>query len=94
MINVIGCPLNTGFSTLEDNWEPSIFPNPTKDKITIEVTEPDLVQLKLFSTIGECLYSESFIHHTSLHLVKFPKGVYFLELKTKDKQIIKKVIRE
>lgn len=44
----------------------TIFPNPTKDKVLIQAS--DIQSVQLFNTMGQCLYSENFGHATQIEL--------------------------
>lgn len=75
------------FTALEESVNPkliSVYPNPTKDKITIEFEEDETPELcTLFDMQGRELKSvvpQSF--KTELDISSFSKGVYLLEIKS------------
>ncbi|MBK9984583.1 MAG: T9SS type A sorting domain-containing protein [Saprospiraceae bacterium] len=88
----------TATETLKDETGISIFPNPTKDKLQIQLPEDTSlpVQWVLFDEMGIQQMNGTLIRsNTILDLEIIPAGVYFLELDLKnDFRRILKVINE
>ena len=64
----------------------SIYPNPTRDWIEIGIPEgfrPE--KIKIYSTSGRLYQSEAYSGRISV--ANLPDGIYFLELKDKDKRV-------
>jgi PKD repeat protein len=78
----------------------SIYPNPANTTVTIEwlnATSGDRYEIDLFNTIGQLIYSSQEIMHGDhvikhIDLAEFPAAVYFLELKTDQNFMRKKLI--
>ena len=76
-----------------------IYPNPTSATLNIEFSvlySLDL-ELEISNTIGQSIFKEilsSCIGKSKkkINLNKFPKGIYFLKLNTKEGTINKKII--
>lgn len=68
----------------------NLYPNPTKDKFTIEVSE-DLTSLHLFDLSGKKIKSYN-PQAKQFEVSSIAKGVYFLELKSTEKIAVIKVI--
>ncbi|MFN8354008.1 MAG: T9SS type A sorting domain-containing protein [Spirosomataceae bacterium] len=76
------------------------YPNPSSDKVTIELTldEPAKAQLRMtdFSgrTVGEWKLDEETTHHTAEISVKeFKAGLYLLNAEAGTKRAVKKIVR-
>ena len=77
----------------------SVYPNPTTGalKLTIETFgETQNLELKVFSLIGQEMYSErlspfSGLKQVSLDLSQFPKGLYMVEITNGEKSKMKRV---
>lgn len=74
-----------------------VYPNPTKDLITIHAQEDSAFDLVVYNQLGQAIYSANFTGRThSFNLKKMPAGVYLVELlntKTEEKYI-EKVIKK
>jgi len=71
----------------------SIYPNPAKDKINIELlANVKEVKYVLTNSTGNILRSSSFRNKTTLDLSAFSKGVYFLKIIAEDGVETKKII--
>jgi len=77
-----------------------IFPNPTKDEITIEfeVMEGSDAELTVTGTNGEKIFSQTFdkagSYKEKIKLKKAIKGIYIVNLNQKGRSISKKIILE
>ena len=78
-----------------------LFPNPFKGLINIQFinTQKCNLELKIFNSIGESIYKESTINHsgeyrTSVNLERYPKSIYFMQIKTDNGVIYKKIISQ
>jgi hypothetical protein len=77
----------------------SVYPNPTSGSLTLTMEtfgETQALQLKVYSLIGQEMYSEALspfngVKQVSLDLSKFPKGIYMVEVSSGDKSRIKRV---
>ena len=82
--------ITTNLSDLNSN-DVSLFPNPTKDIITISSSVKP-IKIELIDVNGK-LISES---HTSetIDLTELSEGIYFVKIFTATNCIVKKVIKE
>jgi len=63
----------------------SIFPNPTKGKVYIRLSQTDFVTISIFDITGQLILSESFTGTKSvIDLSSFETGIYFIKLKGKN----------
>ncbi len=71
-----------------------IVPNPTSGKIVISGRE-DIgdARISVYSVSGQPLMVNH-SNHGVVDIAKLPKGVYFLEIRTEEGRIVKKIIRE
>jgi hypothetical protein len=77
----------------------NVYPNPTSGALTLTMEtfgETQALQLKVYSLIGQEMYSESIspfagVKQVSLDLTRFPKGIYMVEVSNGDKSKMKRV---
>jgi len=86
-----------GIKSFSGSLDINIFPNPTEDKFTVEfytnygtseIKVINLVNEVVFETQTEILCGKSL----TVNLNNIPAGIYFLKLKTAEKEIVKKII--
>jgi hypothetical protein len=68
----------------------TVYPNPTTGKIIINSL--DIYNIKILNIQGELVIESEGKHEVDL--TDYPKGIYIIELYTKNKKTIKKVILE
>lgn len=71
----------------------SVFPNPTSDKIIVN-TDLNNCNYELVDVKGSVITSDNFNYNTEIDLSKNAKGIYFLNLKSQNEIITKKIIIE
>lgn len=77
----------------------TVYPNPTSGALTLTMEtfgETQALQLKVYSLIGQEMYTESIspfagLKQISLDLSKFPKGIYMVEVSNGEKSKMKRV---
>ena len=77
----------------------TVYPNPTSGAVTITIetlSETSDLQMKVYSLIGQEMYSESFTPFNgtkkfTLDLTRFPKGIYMVEISDGEKSRMKRV---
>ena len=77
--------INNSINSIEANSWLKIYPNPTKDFISIELNEQtnEEIQIKLYSVNGQLMKSEmSKTSKIDLDIRNLDSGLYFLELKS------------
>lgn len=85
-----GC--SVGINDFNNQWKVSVYPNPTHGIIELE-SERDF-NTSLYNTNGTLLLSKnSFREKNQLDLSFLTTGIYILKLNSKDKQIIKRIIK-
>ena len=68
------------------------FPNPTTGKFLIK-TQEKIEKIKIYNALGEIII-KSDISDSEIDLTKQPAGIYFLSARTKDKIILRKILKE
>lgn len=91
------CPskLYTKDSKLKDDvTNINILPNPVKD--TFQIQSGDAVQnIKIFDSLGRLLLSQNFDKTISkIDISSYPQGVYIAKIKTKTREISKKIVKD
>jgi hypothetical protein len=71
-----------------------IYPNPTKDKLSIESNSNDIQSINIVNLIGQSLYTAVISGNATIDVSSFPKGVYFLRLNTNKETVVKKFVKE
>lgn len=91
-------PANESLSLpkLITNTTISIYPNPTKNLITIEgVDKLEITEIKIFDLFGKCILSSNEkSEKTTIDLSSLPIGTYILEITMNQKIIRQKIIKE
>ena len=72
-------------STISD--EVRVFPNRTSDVIFIEGIEQTRHRLQIVSSAGEILHDTYVVRNQRIDLSRYPDGIYFVSLRSKDNQI-------
>ncbi len=71
-----------------------VFPSPSSDYIKINSSKNELILARLLDVNGKEITNFNFFGSKEFNMSEFSKGIYFLELKTNDGSIVKKVILE
>jgi hypothetical protein len=79
--------------------KPRIYPNPTTDRLTIEVTsnQSETILFDLFNTEGQLVYSNKLdskigINRHILNTNSSPKGFYILKIKQNNSIVVEKIV--
>ena len=80
--------------TQKDDLKVRIFPVPATYSLTIESEENIITNLTLRDNNGQLILEDKFNTRTSLSLDGFAKGIYYLTLRTDDRELTKKVVVE
>lgn len=94
------CPLsnfgiNSSINEINKNINLELYPNPTKENLTIETNSNTNQSLEIINIVGQTIYTSTFSKKTTIDVSRFPKGVYILKIINKDKEsIVKKFIKE
>ena len=74
-----------------------IFPNPNKGTFNIHFSKAtDKFDMEIFNEIGDVVLKEKYQgpEARSVNISNYPKGIYFLKIKTDEKVFIKKIIKQ
>lgn len=86
-----------GSSVGEDTFPGiTIYPNPTKGLIYLEMKNQQDTQVSLLDMTGKMLLTKNITDHLShieIDTSPFPAGIYFLRINTAEKTIVKKIHR-
>ncbi|MBL4650583.1 MAG: T9SS type A sorting domain-containing protein [Aureispira sp.] len=88
------CPTTININKVATSSTIKIFPNPTKDNLTIETGSNQQTVLNVYSIQGQLLFTKSFREQTTLDLGEYPKGVYLLKFENDSEQIVKRFIKK
>lgn len=77
----------------------SIFPNPTQDKLTIDLGDISLKDpiLSIYDLTGKIVYSENLaasINTKELNIKSFATGVYFVKIQNDQQTFVQKLVKE
>ena len=71
-----------------------VYPIPASDKLIIESKSSNLTDLTLLDVMGKLVFSDKFTGTTQIDLTQISKGIYYLNLKTTEGKLTKKIIVE
>ncbi|MBL4668513.1 MAG: T9SS type A sorting domain-containing protein [Flavobacteriales bacterium] len=76
-----------------DDLSIQLFPNPTKKHLTIE-SAFSIENIRIHNVIGDAVYYSSNInqHKVVIDLRGFPQGVYFVQISTNSRRVVKKIV--
>ena len=78
-----------------ENIEINIYPNPFRDKVTINHTINTSIQLEIYNTLGGILAKKELDKNIKeINLEEFPQGIYFVKIIFDNKFLVKKLIKE
>ena len=74
----------------------SLFPNPTRDLITIKSTTEKIKQVDLLNLVGETLQTQkvNFSNSTQVNLQTYAPGFYFVKITGEKYTVVNRVVRE
>ncbi len=78
----------------EENINVVIYPNPTESEITVESTENELIDIKIFNTLGQEVTNETYVidhdsNHTTIDLSTLEEGIYLIKTKHTNNKVHK-----
>lgn len=70
-----------------------LWPNPSSDKVNIEVLNVEKYDMALYNAVGQKIYTQSNITGLSeINVSNYASGIYFVEVKVEGKTLRKKII--
>jgi len=91
-----GGTLNTTDNTSTLNWE--IYPNPTKDYLTIEGVSEGITQISLIDNLGRKIYTlenkQAGLVSENIDISTLENGIYFLKISNSENQLTKKIVKQ
>ncbi len=72
----------------------SIYPNPTKEILTIETNLNTQQKLEIINLIGQTVYTNSINKKATVNTSAFAKGVYILKLSSDKETVVRKFVKE
>lgn len=85
---------SAGINNIElANFEVTVYPNPTEDKINILLTleEADLI---VYNAVGMIIYNKKVSNGDQISLRDVQSGVYFFEFITRENKIVKRIVKK
>ncbi len=87
------CPLGINQITFNAN-EVNVFPNPFNDKVTI-VSDGEKHTVYAYNTLGSLVFETVFeTEKTEIDLSSLPKGIYYLQIKSANNSVTKKITKQ
>jgi hypothetical protein len=93
-INIFGTTA-TGISEIQNGNSVSVYPNPAKEILNIELGTLNLekVQIRMLNTLGQVLLTEKPItHNSTFNIQHFPSGLYFVQISAEGFTSTKKIV--
>ena len=69
----------------------NIFPNPSKNTITLEGLPNNMLDITIYNTLGETALKAS---NSTINISSLPTGVYLLKVKMNDQMVVKRFVKE
>jgi len=88
------CYLPLGISEVINNNGIYIYPNPSKDNITIETNSYKEQRLEILNLIGQTVYTIYINKKAVINTSAFAKGVYILKLSSDKETVVRKFVKE
>ena len=82
----------TGINETESDNLFLIYPNPTNGFFQIKSDKLRMMNVEIYNVYGEKIYSSIINNHLSLINLNVPNGVYFVEVKSENGTVTKKII--
>lgn len=93
IIDMDSCTVGVGFNSFASE-QISIYPNPSRDLISIQIGETGEYTLKISSVNGQFVMEREFVGRTlQLDLSPVKEGVYFITIRSKDHVATRKIIK-
>ena len=90
------CAKTLGESLIEGTGFFKVYPNPVSDNITV-YTNLGISEINIYNILGVNVYNETAALNNSrldINVSDFNEGVYFIKVKTEDKEIVKRFIKK
>ena len=90
------CTKTLGESLIEGTGFFKVYPNPVSDNITV-YTNLGISEVNIYNILGVNVYNETAALNNSrldINVSDFNEGVYFIKVKTEDKEIVKRFIKK
>ena len=71
-----------------------VYPNPTKDNLTIETNFNTEQKLEILNLIGQTIYSSIINKKAKINTSAFAKGVYIIKLISDNETVVKRFVKE
>jgi len=83
-------------SIVEPNTlEITLYPNPSRNNINIVTTEADNATMQIINNLGQIVMQQSLTQNTTqVDISGLKSGIYFVNIKTKDGSVTKKIMKE
>lgn len=92
-LNVVNTNTQTGITQYNTTTDINVYPNPTSGVINLQMTTFENVQIKIYNAYAGCIYQNSITSSNfQIDLSSQANGVYFMQIKTGESIINKKLI--
>lgn len=82
----------TGIAEAVDKLNISIFPNPTKDELTITFFQFQTGELEIYNSVGEKICTQHITASNKLQTSNWHEGIYFIRITTGEKIVTGKFV--
>lgn len=93
-----GCPATTDINNIDFDSYVSVYPTPTKGTVSVDISAVDFgdVNVKIYNVMGQVI-TQSTNNSSAVSEMKFDlssqtDGMYFVEVRSGDNKVVKKVI--
>ena len=83
-----------GINVNEANNNLSIYPNPTKENLTIETNSNTQQRIEIINLIGQTIYTNIINKKATINTSAFANGLYILKLSSDKETVVRKFVKE
>lgn len=82
----------SGIAEAVDKLNISVYPNPTKDELTITLSQFQKAKLEIYNSIGEKIYTQHITVSNKLQTSNWHEGIYFIRITSGEKIVTGKFV--
>ena len=91
---VFNVDYTTDIISLENDLDFSVYPNPTKKSVNINLNSTDIVSLEVYNMHSQLVYKQKFNNNLYVDIAGFNLGIYLFKLEVNGEVYYKKIIKQ
>jgi hypothetical protein len=82
-----------GLSTIKNNLNASVYPNPTQGKINISAAKTNAIEVTVYDVMGKQMLKQNVFNNSWVDLGDLANGVYFVKIEDRNESTTVRVIK-